>query len=64
MRIKIQYTLEVDEEDWANEYELHDPTGKYKGKEWKALIREDIKSYFESPGSVIPEHLEGVVEMK
>lgn len=63
MKVKIEYTLEVDAEEWANEYALHDPTGKYKGKGWTSVIREDVKIYFAS-SAVIPQHLEGIVKMK
>jgi hypothetical protein len=62
MKVKIEYTLEVDAEGWAKEYGFDDPSGE-DAKEWTSVIREDVKIYFAS-SAVIPQHLEGIVKMK
>ena len=59
MKIKIEYTLEVDVEEWAKEYSFPEPKGV---DAWREL-REDVKTYFASP-AIIPQHLEGIVKMK
>ena len=59
MKVKIEYTLEVDLEGWAKEYGFADPEGI---DAWREL-REDVKTYFTS-SAVIPQHLEDIVKMK
>ena len=52
MKVKIQFTLEVEAEEWAKEYgiDVHE-------------VREDVKNYFAN-GDIIPLHLEGIVKFK
>ena len=56
MKVKIEYTLEVDVEEWANRYGFPEPKGV---DAWREL-REDVKNYF----GFIPDHLEDIVKMK
>ena len=54
MKVKIEYTLEVDIGKWANKYDFPEPKGMDAIKE----VREDVKSYF----GLIPLHLEDIVK--
>ena len=51
MKIKISYTLEVDPQEWADEYRID-----------KSEVRDDVKTYF-TDSYQIPQHLEGFVKM-
>lgn len=51
IRVKIDWTVEVDTDAWASEYGT-DPSAK--------AVRQDVKAYFET-GEIIPEHLRDAV---
>jgi len=50
MKVKIEFTLEVNAKAWANEYGIENED-----------VRSDVKDYFEA-SNLIPEHLEDIVK--
>ena len=57
MKIKVQFTMDVDVEGWMEEFGEDPPEGIDAWHE----AREDIKNYFISQACHVPSHLEGIV---